>query len=117
MKIVYCVIYSFLISLILLGFIFYRQFFEKYKEIKLPISYKVLKVMNIKKHKDFQAISYHVMINEHEYIMLVSTAYSNVIYFHYDKCNYCKVYDLHDFDDFSFSILDGLDSNELNKSK
>ena len=116
---IYCLIYGFVISIILtallIPFLHSKQTVQD--EIKLPISYKVLKVSKIKKHKDFQVITYRVMINEHEYLMYVSSAYSNIIYRHYNDCLYCKSHFSTEFNNFSFSVLDGLDSAELNKMK
>ena len=116
LNIIYIIIYLCLTGIVIFTICFKTNYNDKHKIKKSLIKYTVLDVI---KHKQFEdgtsSTSFKVQIDDHQYLMIINTAYANIIFKHLDNCSYCKQQNLIEYNHFSFSTLDGFNTNLQNK--
>ena len=89
---------------------------DENKKIKAPVKFKVIDVLEYKKINDKTRLKkILVQLNEHMYVMIQRSNDDNVVFEHYDECNYCFNQGIKDYRNFSFSIYDNLDTKLMEK--
>ena len=90
---------------------------KQYFNSRVPIEYKIIDVIGYTNIDNKPTIQYKVLINSHEYLMIVNTAVDNVFYKHISECKYCKKNNNTKLNGFTFSILDGMTTELQDKLK
>ena len=117
-KIICCIIYLALLLIVMystMNFIAENHHKEN-KQVKVPVYFSVIDVLEYKKvDKNIYVTKFLVQINDHIYIMIQKSNGDNVVFKHYKECNYCFNQEIKDYNNFSFSIYDNLDTQLMYK--
>lgn len=115
-KIICCVIYLFLLFIVMYGTMNFVSDNHNSKQTKVPVQFRVIDVLEYKKIDNKTRIKkLLVQLNEHMYVMIQRSNDDNVVFEHYNECNYCFNQGIHDYRNFSFSIYDNLDTKLMGK--